>query len=153
MESIHLSDYLDPASLTLSLQGRTKEKVLAELVELLPIDPGSRNIALHLVRSREELGSTGIGKGIAIPHIRSTIFSNITLAYGHSEEGVDFGSVDGEPAHHFFLVASPPIDPSNLYHPILAQIVRLVRLAKNRKKLEEIESKAELLNLIDELTA
>lgn len=153
MESIHLSDYLDSSSLSLSLKSATKDEALAELVDLLPIDPGSRNIALHLVRSREELGSTGIGKGIAIPHVRSTIFPNITLAYGRSEKGIAFASVDGEPVHHLFLVASPPIDPSNLYHPILAQIVRLVRLAKNRKKLAEIDSKAELLNLIDELTA
>ncbi|MFH1680980.1 MAG: PTS sugar transporter subunit IIA [Candidatus Eisenbacteria bacterium] len=153
METIHLSDYLDPNSLALSLKAGTKDEVLEELVGLLPIDAGSRNIALHLVKSREELGSTGVGKGIAIPHVRSTIFPNIMLAYGRSEKGIDFGAVDGQPVHNFFLVASPPIDPSNLYHPILAQIVRLVRLARNRKKLTESASKAELLNLIDELTA
>jgi mannitol/fructose-specific phosphotransferase system IIA component (Ntr-type) len=153
MEQIHLSDYLDPSSMSLSLKARSKDAALKELVELLPIDPESRGIALELVVSRESLGSTGIGKGIAIPHLRSTIFSNITLTYGRSEKGIDYDSVDGKPVHHFFLVASPPIDPSNLYHPILAKIVQLVKLAKNRKKLGEIDSKAELLNLIDELTA
>ena len=153
MEPIHLSDYLDPSSINLSLGATNKEKALQELVELLNIDTKSKNIALELVGSREALGSTGIGKGIAIPHVRSTIFSRITLAYGRSEKGVDYGAVDGKPVHHFFLVASPPIDPSNLYHPILAKIVQLVRLAKNRKKLSEIDSKAALLNLIDELTA
>jgi mannitol/fructose-specific phosphotransferase system IIA component (Ntr-type) len=153
MEAIHLSDYLDPNSLELSIEAGTKNEVLEELVRLLPIDAGSRNIALQLVKSREELGSTGIGKGIAIPHVRSTIFPSIMLAYGRSEKGIDFGAVDGQPVHHLFLVASPPIEPSNLYHPILAQIVRLVRLAKNRKKLAESKTKAELLNLIDELTA
>jgi mannitol/fructose-specific phosphotransferase system IIA component (Ntr-type) len=153
METIHLSDYLAPEALSLSLQATTKDQALAELVDLLRVDEGSRSIALQLLRSREELGSTGVGKGIAVPHLRSTIFPNITLAYGRSEKGIDFGGVDGEPVHHFFLVASPPIDPSNLYHPILAQVVRLVRLAKNRKKLAAIDSKAELLNLIDELTA
>ena len=153
MEEIHLSDYLDPSSMSLSLKAKTKEAALQEMVGLLPIDPGSRGIALELVASRESLGSTGIGKGIAIPHLRSTIFSRITLAYGRSEEGVEYDAVDKKPVQHFFLVGSPPIDPSNLYHPILAKIVQLVRLAKNRKRLIEIDSKAELLNLIDELTA
>ncbi len=152
MEEIHLSDYLDASSISLSLKAKGKNEVLKELVDLLPVDPGSRNIALELVTSRESLGSTGVGKGIAIPHVRSTIFSRITLAYGRSEEGIPFGSVDKKRVNHFFLVASPPIDPSNLYHPILAKIVQIVRLVKNRKKLGEIKSKAELLNLIDELT-
>ncbi|MFH1277050.1 MAG: PTS sugar transporter subunit IIA [Candidatus Eisenbacteria bacterium] len=153
MVPIHLSDYLDPSSIELILKAKNKSEVLEELVGLLPIDPGSRGIALELVVSREKLGSTGIGKGIAIPHVRSTIFSNITLAYGRSEKGINFDAVDGGKVNHFFLVASPPIDPSNLYHPILAKIVQLVRLAKNRKKLAEIDSKAEVLNLIDDLTA
>jgi len=153
MEPIHLSDYLAPDSIELSLKSKSKDQVLEELVGMLPIDPNSRGIALELVLSREKLGSTGIGKGIAIPHVRSTIFPNIILAYGRSDKGIAFDSVDQGLVHHFFLVASPPIDPSNLYHPILAKIVQLVRLAKNRKKLVEIDSKAELLNLIDELTA
>ncbi|MBN1824728.1 MAG: PTS sugar transporter subunit IIA [Candidatus Eisenbacteria bacterium] len=153
MESIHLSDYLDLNAISLELQAGTKDKVLEELVALLNIDPESKNIALELVRSREALGSTGIGKEVAIPHLRSTIFSQITLVYGRSLKGIDFGAVDGKPVRHFFLVASPPIDPSNLYHPILAKIVQLIRLPKNRKRLGEIDSKAELLNLIDELAS
>ena len=153
MEPIHLSDYLDQTAIGLDLGARSKDDVLSELVGLLQIDPESKNIALELVRSREALGSTGIGKEVAIPHLRSTIFSQITLVYGRSREGIDFGAVDGKPVKHFFLVASPPIDPSNLYHPILAKIVQIIRLPKNRKRLDEIDSKAELLNLIDELAS
>jgi len=153
MEPIHLSDYLDQTAIELELSAGKKDDVLGELVGLLQIDPESKNIALELVRSRESLGSTGIGKEVAIPHLRSTIFSQITLAYGRSKEGIDFDAVDGKPVKHFFLVASPPIDPSNLYHPILAKIVQIIRTPKNRKRLDEIDSKAELLNLIDELAS
>ncbi len=152
MTEIHLSDYLGQSSIELNLKGRTRDSVLGELVDLLGIEEESRNIALELVRSRESLGSTGIGKGIAIPHLRSTIFPRIMIAYGRSPKGVKFDSVDKKPVHHFFLVASPPIDPSNLYHPILAKIVQLVQDAKNRKKLDQCDSMAVLLNLIDELT-
>ncbi len=152
MAEIHLSDYLDQGSIELDLKARTKDAVLGELVGLLGIEPEARNIALELVRSREALGSTGIGKQIAIPHLRSTIFPRIMIAYGRSADGIDFGSVDKKPARHFFLVASPPIDPSNLYHPILAKIVQLVGRLKNRRKLDAVDSKAAILNLIDELT-
>ncbi len=151
MTEIHLSDYLEQDAIELDLKGDTKQKVLTEMVGLLGVEAESRNIALELVMSRESLGSTGIGKGIAIPHLRSTIFPRIMLAYGRSSEGVAFGSIDKKPARHFFLVASPPIDPSNLYHPILAKIVQLVKESKNRKKLDSIDTKAGLLNLIDEL--
>ena len=152
MEQIHLSDYLDVSAISLDLKAKTKSDTIVELVDLLNIDPASKNIALELVQSRESLGSTGIGKGIAIPHLRSTIFPQITLGYGRSADGVEFDAVDKKKVNHFFLVASPPIDPSNLYHPILAKIVQLVKLAKNRKRLMSIQSKADLLNMIDELT-
>lgn len=152
MEQMHLSDYLDVSAISLELKAGSKDDVVVELIDLLSIDPASKNIALELVRSRESLGSTGIGKGIAIPHLRSTIFPQITLAYGRSTNGVEYDAVDRKKVNHFFLVASPPIDPSNLYHPILAKIVQLVKLAKNRKRLMSIESKADLLNMIDELT-
>lgn len=152
MAEIHLSDYIDQSSIELDLKARTKDAVIEELVGLLGIEKEGRHIALELVRSREALGSTGIGKGIAIPHLRSTIFPRIMVAYGRAPKGVKFDAVDKKPVHHFFLVASPPIDPSNLYHPILAKIVQLVQGAKNRKKLDECDSIAVLLNLIDELT-
>ena len=131
MEQMHLSDYLDVSAISLELKAGSKDDVVVELIDLLSIDPASKNIALELVRSRESLGSTGIGKGIAIPHLRSTIFPQITLAYGRSTNGVEYDAVDRKKVNHFFLVASPPIDPSNLYHPILAKIVQLVKLAKN----------------------
>ena len=81
MADIHLSDYLDQASIDLALKGNSKDKILEKLIDQLGTEKESRNIALQLVRSREELGSTGIGKGIAIPHLRSTIFPQMV---GHT---------------------------------------------------------------------
>ncbi len=152
MTEIHLSDYIDQEAINLAMRARSKDGALKEMVELLAIDPESKKIALELVHSREALGSTGIGKGVAIPHLRSTVFRRIMISYGRSKKGIDFASVDGEPAHHFFLVASPPVDPSNLYHPILAKIVQLVKTPANKRKFDDSDSRAEILNLMDELT-
>lgn len=151
MPDMTLSDYLDPSAIELNLKAKKKDGVLDELVSLVCDTPEARGIAFELAKTRESLGSTGIGMGIAIPHLRATIFSSIRLAYGHSKSGIDFGALDGAKVNHFFLVASPPVDPSNLYHPILAKVVQLVKAEKSRVALAACDSKAALLNTIDEL--
>jgi mannitol/fructose-specific phosphotransferase system IIA component (Ntr-type) len=86
---------------------------------------------------REALGSTGIGKGIAVPHARSTMVSDRAIVVARSVRGVDFESVDGEAVHICFLIVAPPLERDDVYLQILARIVRAVRLARTRQRLLE----------------
>jgi PTS system nitrogen regulatory IIA component len=150
---VRISKYFTPNSIELSLRARTKKHVLSELVTLLPLEATSRNVLLEILRGREELGSTGIGKGVAIPHCRSAVLPDLMLAFGRSKKGIEFGSVDGKPVHLFFLIASPPIEVFNLYHPVLGKIVEVVREKKTRERLMEIEDPSELIRVIEEVLA
>jgi PTS system nitrogen regulatory IIA component len=150
---VRISQYFSPNSILLSLRSRTKKQVLSELVGVLPVETATKNVILEILRGREELGSTGIGKGVAIPHCRSAVLPELMLAFGRSNRGIGFGSIDGKPAHLFFLVASPPIEVFNLYHPVLGKIVEVVRDKKTRQQLMDVEDAQAFLKLIEEVLA
>jgi PTS system nitrogen regulatory IIA component len=119
------------------LRLKRKQAVLEELAEALAaagVTKTSESI-LELLRQREALGSTGIGKGIAIPHVRSTLVSERVILLARSRKGVEFEAVDGAPVHLIFLMLAPPIEPDPLYLKLLAEIVHSVRLARVRQKL------------------
>ncbi len=78
------------------------------------------------VVAREELGSTGIGNGIAIPHAKHKAVTDFTGAIGRSKSGVDFGSLDGELVHLIFLLISPPDRPGDQLR-MLESLTRAVR--------------------------
>jgi PTS system nitrogen regulatory IIA component len=150
---VRISQYFSPHSIQFSLRSKTKKHVLSELVSLLPVEATSKNVILEILRGREELGSTGIGKGVAIPHCRSAVLPELMLVFGRSKKGIDFGAVDGKPVHLFFLIASPPIEMFNLYHPVLGRIVEVVRDKKTREQLMEVDDPQSFLKLMEEVLA
>jgi fructose-specific phosphotransferase system IIA component len=105
--------YLDPACVELALKGRTKEEIITELVEALAQCGRVRDTQrlIQDVLARERSLSTGMSDGIAIPHARSDAVETICFAMGIKSEGVDFGSLDGQPARIFVLIASPQHSP------------------------------------------
>ena len=88
----------------LDLESQSKDDLLKELVSLLALDEKSAAILFKTLKRRENLGSTGIGKGIAIPHCRTLVVNRLRLAYGRKPGGVDFNAIDGEPVYNFFLI-------------------------------------------------
>jgi mannitol/fructose-specific phosphotransferase system IIA component (Ntr-type) len=82
--------------------------------------------AYAAILKRESQGSTGLEKGVAVPHAKSTQVENLTIAIGVSYEGIDFESLDGKPSNLFFLILAPP-DQSGPHIEALAEIARLVR--------------------------
>ena len=119
------------------LQAGNREEALNVLVQPL-VDSGqvrNKDLVLEILNKRETLGSTGIGKGIAIPHCRTLVTSDIHIVIGISAAGIPYNAVDNKNVHIFFLIIAPPMDKSNLYLPILGKIVETVRDAKTRKTL------------------
>ena len=124
---MHLRDLIAPTSIGLDLRGGTKREVLGEMVALLGLPPGDSTTITNLVLEREAEGSTGVGQGIAIPHCRSPVFDRVRVAFGRHVQGVAYDAIDGSPVHALFLIAAPPVEVSNLYLTVLAQVARFVR--------------------------
>jgi mannitol/fructose-specific phosphotransferase system IIA component (Ntr-type) len=134
----------------LDLESETKEGALRELVGLLDLDEKSEGILYKTLKRRENLGSTGIGKGIAIPHCRSLVVTRLRLAYGRKKSGLDFNAIDGAPVHNLFLIIAPPLEVSNQYLPVLGKIAQFAKDPEVPGLLMELDGVEEFLSLLSE---
>ena len=125
-----------------SLSATTKDDALIEMVDALVATGRIRNrdVLLEMFKRRESLGSTGIGKGVALPHGRSLSVRELVVVVARSVEGVPFDAIDGKPVHHLFLIAAPPQDKDNRYLQVLGRLVDLVKDTPSRKRLLKVES-------------
>ncbi len=123
-----LSDYLTPDLIISELAATSKSEVLAELLEPFQAKwPDKDKEKAHTVlMQREELGSTGIGDGVAIPHGKLDDLEDIVVIVGRSQQGVEFQSLDTKPCYIFFLVLAPE-QVAGMHLRILAQISRLLK--------------------------
>ncbi len=114
-----------------------KASTLQRLVEHLKAHGriSSDKVVLNALMTRENMGSTGIGKGIAIPHSRTLVSNRLTVLAARSREGLDFDAMDGKPVHLIFLILAPPQEKNNQYLPLLGRLVETLRDASVRKKL------------------
>ncbi len=120
-----------------SLEARNKIDAIDEMVEHLVKTRRLKDgrIVRELIKTREKLGSTGIGKGVAVPHGRTTVTNALTLLVARSEAGIDYEALDKKPVHIFFLILAPHQDKSNQYLPLLGKLVEITRRAPVRRKL------------------
>jgi len=134
----------------LDLEAVSKDDALRELVGLLGLDDKAGSTLLKTLRRRERLGSTGIGKGIAIPHCRSLVVRRLHLAYGRKPAGIDYDAIDGAPVHHLFLIIAPPLEVSNQYLPVLGKIAQFAKDPLVPHALAGLETPADFLDLLSE---
>lgn len=146
---MQLRDFFTPDAIRLELEGDTKDEVLKELVSLLGLDEKSEGILFKMLKRRENLGSTGIGRGIAIPHCRSLVVNRLRVAFGRKREGIDFKAIDSEPVHHIFLIVAPPLEVSNQYLPVLGKIAQFSKEADIAERLNELETPEEFMELLE----
>lgn len=147
---MNLKDFFSPDAIDLALRGSTKDEILAEMVALLRVDERSSGTLLRILQRRENLGSTGVGRGIAIPHGRSLVVSRLRLAFGHRREGVDYQAIDGRPVFSFFLIVAPPLEISNQYLPVLGKIAQFASRPDVPERLSALQSPAEFFRLLEE---
>jgi mannitol/fructose-specific phosphotransferase system IIA component (Ntr-type) len=147
---MRLNDFFTPDAVNLALRGRAKDEILAGLVQLLHVDSRSAETLLRVLQRRESLGSTGIGRGVAIPHSRSLVVNRLRLAFGRSAEGLDYGAIDDRPVHYFFLIIAPPLEISNQYLPVLGRIAQFANRPDVPERLRTLGSPEELFRLLDE---
>ena len=121
---MELREFFSEDAIKLDLAGTSKDDILRELIGLLKLDEKSDGMLFKMLKRRENLGSTGIGRGIAIPHCRSLVVNKLRVAFGRKKEGVDFKAIDEKPVHFFFLIVAPPLEVSNQYLPVLGKIAQ-----------------------------
>ncbi len=147
---MRLRELFTPEVVKLDLKSDTKDGLLKELVSLLALDSKSEAILFKTLKRRENLGSTGIGKGIAIPHCRSLVVNRLRLAYGRKLAGIDFQAIDGAPVHNFFLIIAPPLEVSNQYLPVLGKIAQFAKEDDVPDLLAGLEGPEDFLKLLEE---
>lgn len=146
-----LSEIVTPKLINLNLKATTKARVLEELVKQLRLSAPASKALFQTLTSREDLGSTGVGKGIAIPHCRSLVVSKLVVVVGRSKHGIRFKSMDGKPAFLFFLIVAPPVgDPSD-YLIALGTVAQVSRMLAEDKRTKKAKDTKQFMGLIKEL--
>ncbi|HLP75428.1 MAG TPA: PTS sugar transporter subunit IIA [Candidatus Paceibacterota bacterium] len=149
--SVVLHESISPASINLNLKGKDRDGVLEELVAQIPEiadQPEARQKLLRALHEREQLFSTGIGDGVALPHARNALVGLVdrpVIVFGRHTPGIPYGAVDGAPARLFFLLVAPTVTQ---HLGVLARISRLLREPEIRQSLLAAETPAKVLNLI-----
>ncbi len=132
----------------------TKNELLAELVGLLvasdQISEDARDGLLHALIEREKIGSTGIGGGVAIPHVKSDRVADTVTAVGVSKTAIDYSAVDGEPCNLFILLVSPK-EKAETHLQILRWLSRLVRDADFTRFMRGSKAPQDAINLFKEM--
>ena len=147
---MELREFFSEDAIKLNVAGSSKDEVLKELIALLKLDDKSQGMLFKMLKRRENLGSTGIGRGIAIPHCRSLVVAKLRVAFGRKKEGVDFKAIDERPVNFFFLIVAPPLEVSNQYLPVLGKIAQFSKEPDVPQRLMEISQPKEFLALLEE---
>ncbi len=144
-----ISELLPHSAIVVALQSKEKFAVISELVRPL-VAAGAITEETEFVSAivrRENMESTGIGLGVAIPHARTRAVSSIVLAFGRSDSGVDFNSLDGKPSHLIFLIAAPE-EQKTEYIMTLARLSKLLRKDEVRIGLNKAGSPDDVVRVI-----
>jgi mannitol/fructose-specific phosphotransferase system IIA component (Ntr-type) len=141
---------METSRMNLNLTSPDRDGVLHELVALV-IPPDDRRLSdtlFNALKAREELCSTCVNEGVAIPHSRNAIVGLVeqpVIAYGRHPKGIDFGALDGKPVRHFFLLCAPNVRE---HLQLLARLARMLNRPEFRTKLGAAKQPLDVLALI-----
>ncbi len=144
-------EVLPKEAITTDLKSKVKNEVIEELVASISKITGVNSAELiKVLLERERLGSTGIGGGIGIPHGKLKNLESLIMGFGLSRKGVDFESIDGRPAHLFFILLTPE-NSTGLHLKLLARISRLLKNESFKKKLMKATDSNQVYSTIEEV--
>lgn len=144
-----LSDIFKPQFIIPDLKAHDKKGVLEELSGIITEQEKSLNkgTLLQVLLERERLGSTGIGDGIALPHGKLRGLDKLLISFGRSIDGLDFESIDEQPAYLFFLLLAPE-NSAGMHLKSLAKISRILKDGNLRQRLMGAETTEEIYKII-----
>jgi PTS system fructose-specific IIA component/PTS system nitrogen regulatory IIA component len=146
---VKFADFIVPAAVRPELAATDKEAAIREMLQALANAGALEADVLEAILRREELGSTGIGRGVAVPHAKHDGLAGLAGLVAVSAEGIDFQSLDGEKVHIFFLLISPSGRPSD-HLKALEYISRQVRSDVFCRFLRQAKGPDDLRRVLDE---
>jgi len=148
---MRILDFLEKDSIELDLKAKNKKEVIEEMIEVL----GKKNaivdkkVAVESLLEREELGSTGVGQGIAIPHSKTKGVKELVGVFGVSRQGVDFDALDGETVNIFFMLLAPE-GAAGLMLKALARVSNFLKNKYYRRKILDAKTMDDIVGIIEE---
>ena len=132
------------------MKSTTKDDVIKELVEIASESPlvKDHDELLQDIIHRENMVTTGIGYGVAFPHAKTKATKGIVIAFGRSQNGIDFDAMDKKPVYVFFLIAAPE-DAIGAHLNVMARLSYIMKSEENRQKLMTVNAPGELLAILD----
>jgi len=149
MEAKNIADYIKVDTLNLNLESKNKNAVIRELYNNLKKTNLIKNEeqGLNDIFAREEMGSTGIGKKIALPHAKTKGVDELMITFGISRNGIAYNSIDDENVNIFFMFLCPE-NKTQEYLKVLARISRLIREDRFVESLLKAATNEEILEII-----
>ncbi|HID21973.1 MAG TPA: PTS sugar transporter subunit IIA [Planctomycetaceae bacterium] len=148
-----LTDFVVPEAILADLKADNKEAAIREMVAALKransIREEDEESIVEAIMKREQLGSTGIGNGVAVPHTKHPSVDDLVCAVALVKDGVDFSALDNEPVHILFLLISPPEQPGKHLRG-LEIITRHLKNQRFAKFFRQAKSKDQILDLLYE---
>ena len=150
-----IADLLDERSIDLSLSAGSKDDAIERMIDLIGASGAltDRDLLIKAVRAREEVGTTGLGDGIAIPHGKCDGVDRPALAFARSDEGVKWGAPDGSLANLVFLIAVPEAAAGDEHMRILASLARSLVKADFRGRLMAASNPQEVHEVLAGISA
>lgn len=147
-----IKEYLDP-QFVFFLDTETKEETIATMIARLGplLDDEGKELFSKAVHQREELVSTGLGMGVAIPHAKLPILSDFFIAIAILSKGVDWSALDGVPVRLVVMIGGPANRPGD-YLQILSRLTLALKAEDRRKKILQVTSAQEIVDLLAEGT-
>lgn len=146
---MELKDFIKPELVKMELESRGKEGVIKELIKLLKEQDyiTDEESVFQSAMEREEKSTTGVGNGIAIPHVKSRAVKKPAIVFGRSKTGIDYQSLDKKPSYLFFLIAAP--EKSKDQHlKLLAKLSRMLVHDDFREALLTVSTAEEIREVI-----
>jgi PTS system fructose-specific IIC component len=146
-----ITEILTKETIHLNLSGTTKPEAIDQLVAVLDRAGKLKDVKEFKagILKREEQSTTGIGEGIAIPHAKTKAVKTASIAFGKSVNGIDYDSLDGQPAHLFFMIAAPE-GANNTHLEALARLSTILMKSEVREALLNANTERDVLNIIDQ---
>jgi PTS system nitrogen regulatory IIA component len=150
--TVKIIDFLCNRCIILNLNTKSKKEALASLAKrVAEIEPAlDQDTVLSVLKEREQLGSTGIGSGVAIPHGKLPELGHMLIVVGRSQDGIPFDAMDNLPVHIMFLLLAPD-DSATPYLKILAQVSRLLKTQEVQQRIMEAPDARSIQKVIEEM--
>ncbi len=151
IRALDIHDLLTLDTVQVGLPGATKEDVLNNLIDCLEFSPAVRNVedVRKSIFEREEIMSTGVGKGLALPHAKSPAVRESVAAFAVTEQPIDFGSIDDQPVRLIFLLVGTETAKSE-HIKILSRVSRLMNRDRFRARLLNSKTREEIMSIFEE---